>query len=72
MMWVLVSWFSEARVGGIFIDDEDEDISATKGKDIIFEAIPLSTHDGEGTIDFLFIDNDPFLVDVIDGGRLSV
>jgi len=65
-MGVLISWFSDIGVGGIFIDDKDKDICASKGKDIIFESIPLSAHDGEAPIDFLLVDNDSLLVNVID------
>lgn len=71
-MGILASWLPKIGIAGIFIDDDDVDISTAKGKDVIVESIPLSTHDWEGTIDFLLIDDDSLLIDVLDGGRLSV
>lgn len=69
-MGVLASWLSEIGVTGIFIDDDDVDVSAAECEDVIVESVPLSAHDGEGTIDFLFVDDDSLLVDVLQGGGL--
>ena len=71
-MGIPASRFSEIRVTGIFIDDDDVYVSAAEREDVIVESVPLSAHDGEGTIDFLFVDDDSFLVDVLEGGSFPI
>ena len=71
-MGILISWFSEIGIAGIFIDDDDVYVGASEGEDVIVESVPFSAHDGEGTIDFLFIDDDSLLIDVVDGRGFSI
>lgn len=71
-MRVLVSRFSEAGIAGIFVYDDDVDVSATEGEDIIFKAIPLSAHDGEGAVYFLLVDDHSLLLDILERRRAPV
>ena len=65
-MWILLTWLSKVRVSGLsFVEDEDEDISGSKGEDVIVEAVPFCTHDGKLIIKCLFIDDAGLLLDIL-------
>lgn len=56
-MGVLFAGLGDFRVGGVFADVEEEDVGASEGEEVVFEVVPLCTHDGEGVVvSFLLVD----------------
>lgn len=65
-MWILLAWLSEVRVSSLsFVEDEDEDISGSKGQDVIVEAVPFCAHDGKLIVKRLLIDDAGLFLDVL-------
>ena len=65
-MWILLAWLSQVRVSSLsFVEDEDEDISGSKGQDVVVEAVPFSTHYGKFIVECLLIDDAGLLFDIL-------
>lgn len=66
MMWIFLPWFSEVRISGLsFIEDENEDISCSKGQYIIVQTIPFGAHNWKLAIKSLLIDDIGLLLNIL-------
>ena len=43
-MRIFLTGFAEVGIGGVLVNEEDEDIGGTKGEHVVVETVPLSAH----------------------------